>query len=128
MDTFTQEYPATPASVAAARAFVAAHFANQPDVQDDARLLASELAQNAVRHGDGARYGVTVERHTTEVRVYVTNSGDGGRVPEKTDADFTDTDAESGRGLGLVVTLAPRYGYQLTNRMAEVWFAFPTAA
>lgn len=122
MATITKTYPRTGASVAKARAFVRAHL---PD--DDAYLLASEAAQNAVRHGLGADFTVTITPGTSEVRVTVTNDG-AAVLPPVIDTTFTDLDATGGRGLPLLAALAPAYGITTTGGRTSVWFAFPNAA
>lgn len=123
MDTF-KEYAATAAMVPAARAFVAGHFAGHPDM-DDARLLASELAQNAVRHGDGTGFTVTVEHRAFEIRVAVANTSD--TAPDFARSTLNNLDAVGGRGLAIMRALAT-CGIQVADRSVEIWFSFPTAA
>lgn len=124
METF-KEYAATAAMVPAARAFVADHFAGHPDMED-ARLLASELAQNAVRHGLGARFSVAID-HGADVTVTFTNTGLPWQ-PQAIDTSFADVESENGRGLSLMATLAPAYGIDVTGEQTTIWFSFPTAA
>lgn len=123
----TQEYTATAASVPAARDFVARHFAGHPDFED-ARLLASELAQNAVRHGDGDSFTVTVDHRKDMIVVAVANTGDAARLPTEVDTTFADLDAESGRGLGLVALLAPALGCAINGSRITISIGFPTSA
>ena len=122
MGAFDQEtYPAIPQSVARARAFVTNAFAGHPD-QQDARLLVSELATNAVRHGEGGQFTITIESRPDAVRVWVSNPGDGRLPVRKRDRDLT---SEDGRGIALVDECAWRWGYAQDNRETVVYFDFP---
>lgn len=106
--------PFAPSSVALVRrrllAWVSAH---QPPLPcgEDARIVASELVSNAVRHahplvGGGllVTWGLT-GRTTDELHIAVT---DGGSV---TDPELADVDASSlsGRGLHIVEQLSSRW-------------------
>lgn len=126
MDTFVQEYPATAAAVPAARADVGRHFHGNP-AYDDAYLLASELAQNAVRHGTGARFIVAIDHGDTGVTVTFTNTGRG-VFPQAIDTSFADVESENGRGLSLMAALAPAYGIDVVGDQTTIWFSFPHAA
>ena len=61
-------WPGTPESVAMAREFVAVHLAEHllPGLIDEARLVTSELATNAVRHAQ-TPFAVTIERSNGEL-------------------------------------------------------------
>jgi anti-sigma regulatory factor (Ser/Thr protein kinase) len=100
-------------------------FENSPDVVADARrfvtqrlgeispeltrmvgLMVSELATNCVRH-TASDFTVEIERDAREIRVRVSDRGDGKpvlRTPESTDP--------SGRGLRLVEELADSFGVE----------------
>src|SRR6266568_552185 len=77
-------------------------------VADEAVLLVSELATNALEHtttGDGGQFEVTIYRDETTVLIGVTDNGS-----DKTPARCTlDPESETGRGLGLVELIAHRW-------------------
>lgn len=108
-------YPADPITVRDARQFTAARLADHPAL-DDVLLLVSELAGNAVRHGGGGTYTITIAAEETGVRVAVTNLTAGG-VPRQRAADET-----GGRGLPLVDALASSWGYSAADGRTTVWF------
>ena len=119
MEAITNTYPRTGASVAKARAFVRSHL---PD--DDAYLLASEAAQNAVRYGTGDVFTVTITPGVDTITVTIANDG-AANLPATIDTTFADLDATGGRGLPLLAALAPAYGITTGNDRTTVWFAFP---
>lgn len=82
-----------------------------------ARLLVSELASNATRHGDGAAIDLSVERRGEQLRVEVTDGGHGFERRER------DDDAEGGWGLELVDVLSSRWGVERGS--TRVWFELP---
>jgi phosphoserine phosphatase RsbU/P len=118
----TARFPAQRASVAAARQFVtdALVDAGVTSVLDDARLLVSELATNAVVH---ANTDFSVSVHISAGRVYV----------EVRDGDPTDLDltreaelpelAMSGQGLRIVGRLAGSWGARVEDHGKVVWFS-----
>ncbi|MFE7130962.1 ATP-binding protein [Streptomyces sp. NPDC057638] len=71
----------------------------------DATLLVSELVTNAIRHGDGRAVLLSVEHHTTELRIAVTD----GTSTLPTLHDARDDD-EHGRGLHLVAAIVDAWG------------------
>jgi anti-sigma regulatory factor (Ser/Thr protein kinase) len=93
-------------SVRAARSFVAGVLARWglEELADTATLLTSELATNAVRHASSP-YAVVVTRTLDGVDVDVLDEDDG--VPQERDHDL---EADSGRGLQLVSSLARSWG------------------
>jgi anti-sigma regulatory factor (Ser/Thr protein kinase) len=111
--------PSEPGSVAMARTKVC--DAISPDLVDGdvdtLRLLVSEVVTNAVRHGGASR---DVELHASwnsEVRVEVSDSGEG-FTPEPRQAAL---DEPGGFGLFLVGQLADRWGVE-TEGGTTVWF------
>jgi anti-sigma regulatory factor (Ser/Thr protein kinase) len=121
----TRRYTATSDTVRDARQFVYQQFDRHP-AQGDAYLLASELAANAVRHGDHTgTYTVTVELVDDNMRVTVRNSGAASApVPRQRRPQ----DAENGRGLAFVVEFAAAWGCSQDDDVTEVWFEFPVRA
>jgi anti-sigma regulatory factor (Ser/Thr protein kinase) len=113
-------FPAQPASVAAARRFVTEALvgAGVTTVLDEARLLVSELATNAVVH---ARTDFSVTVHVAANRVYV----------EVRDGDPIDLAAvdpplppELGRhGLQIVDRLAGSWGSRIEDHGKVAWFS-----
>ena len=111
--------PAEPASVAEARAKVCdalePHLAN--GASETLRLLVSELMTNAIKHGDGTQ---PVELHAhwnSEVRIEISDHGDGFAPMPRAGA----LDEPGGFGLYLVGQLADRWGVE-TNDGTTVWF------
>ena len=102
-------WPAAPESVAMARDFVAAHLLTNllPDLVDDARLVASELATNAVRHA-GTAFTLSVDGRDGSITLRVR---DGSRsLPSFGSPGILST---SGRGLMLVSALSVAWGVSL---------------
>ena len=102
------------------REFVAQVVEGCP-VADEVILLVSEVATNAVVHtasGKGGTFTVVVHPRDGMVRVEV-HDGGSETFPGARSADALDS---SGRGLGLVESLATRWGH-LGNRDGRVvWF------
>jgi len=106
----------TPATLTFARAVVAEATGNI-----DAVLATGELVANAVEHGAGDVYTLTISPAAdgTAVRVAVTNAISPGAalVPRQ-----PDWHAERGRGLGIVAQLTPRWGVERDGERVTVWF------
>jgi anti-sigma regulatory factor (Ser/Thr protein kinase) len=114
---------ATPASVAVARRFVDLHLsAHQlPHLVDDVRLVASELATNAVEHARTA-FAVALEQEHGSVVLTVR---DGSALhPTRGHPDLFDV---SGRGLLLVASLSQAWGIRRSDELVgkSVWASFP---
>lgn len=105
-----------------ARVFVGEALGPGHPCRDTAVLLASELFGNSVRHSrSGAPGGtITVAVTTSDdiVRVEVADLG-GATVPE---LRLAGGDAEGGRGLQLVATLAVRWDWKLHGGRTVTWF------
>ena len=118
--TKTRIFPGSPDQVVHARQFVRRVLAGHP-VADDAVLLASELATNAVIHtasGSGGTFAVSVRQHGAMVRIEV---WDAGAVTAPV-AQLPDREREGGVGLGLVEAIAARWGYLGDQDGRVVWF------
>lgn len=114
------DLPCTAAQVATARRFVTGLLADSPR-EDDAVLLASELAGNAVRYSParfGGRFNLQVQCKTGWARIEVSSLGAEPWEPEFTESDG---DAESGRGLGIVFFLSDRMGHIWDGERDTVW-------
>lgn len=86
------------------------------DLLDDARLLISELAANAVVH---ARSPFTVSVHSRNSTLRILVRDESRVVP--TVREVSSETAPSGRGMQLVATLATRWGVDLTSDGKVVW-------
>jgi serine phosphatase RsbU (regulator of sigma subunit) len=103
--------------VARVRAYVAEELRrlDRIDLRDDAELVASELATNAVLHGDGI-VRVAVEAAEEGVRLEV---HDRTRVPPV--LALASADAMTGRGLRLVAAVSCRWGVEAADEGKVVW-------
>ncbi len=122
------DFPSTPASIAAARRFVAAQLAGvldpARDALDEVTLMVSELATNSVRHA-GTPYRVAVFRSGDFVRVEVSDAG-GGRAQVRNPGPRD----PHGRGLQIVSALADRWGVDDDADAAgkTTWFTYRVKA
>jgi anti-sigma regulatory factor (Ser/Thr protein kinase) len=107
--TVKRTFPGSPDQVARVREFVRLVLGPLP-VVDEAVLLASELATNAIIHtasGQGGAFDVAVTRCPSVVRVEVHDAGSH-QVPMPRPRDHL---TEEGRGVGLVHLMADRWGH-----------------
>lgn len=108
-----------PAAAAEARGQVreAIRAWNAPADVDVAVLLTSELVTNAIRHtpGDAVTLSIQYTRHQLRVEVADTSPS----LPVLTDAP---ADADTGRGLVLVASLAAEWGFYCTPTGKTVYF------
>jgi len=124
---YAQSLPCTAESVALARLSVTATLRawGLEDLVDDARLIASELATNAIRHAtrynpdpaQRGRFRLKVERpgdHLVRISTFDRSRA----VPRVVQASDT---AESGRGMAVVEALACRWGIDPKPWGKGVW-------
>ena len=113
-------FPGRADQIAHAREFTKRMLGLCP-VADEAVLLVSELATNALAHtstGDGGQFHVTICRNGTSLLIGVSDSGS-----DKTPAPGPlNPESETGRGLGLVELIAERWGYCGDQHGLTVWF------
>jgi anti-sigma regulatory factor (Ser/Thr protein kinase) len=113
-------FPGLPEQVAHARHFVAALLTDRDPVED-AVLVVSELAANAVRHtlsgGERGWFLVIVGFGEDLVRIEVLDQG-GERAPRLRDATSQE---EGGRGLLLVAACAKDWGVKNWPDGRSVW-------
>jgi anti-sigma regulatory factor (Ser/Thr protein kinase) len=90
----------------------------------EAELLVSEIVTNGLVHGDSDVF-LCVRRYSHTVRVEVRDSN-----PCPAHAIVlpgTEDEAEGGRGLLIVSTLATAWGNSPSGRGKTVWFELPTS-
>ncbi|PSK90269.1 anti-sigma regulatory factor (Ser/Thr protein kinase) [Murinocardiopsis flavida] len=112
--------PGAESSIRTARGWAAATLAAvtpplPAPVIDDAVLIISELATNAVRHtrsGRGGTYALTLETDPDHVRIWVMDEG-AAAIPFPRCAD-RDHDEEGGRGLAIIQACADESGPVVT--------------
>lgn len=96
-------FPAVPSAIPQSRRFVRRHV-DDPTLADQALLLVSELATNAMEHA-GTAFEVTVVTGAESVRIEVS---DGSNMPPL--VGHRPIDSERGRGLRIVEALAAGWG------------------
>ena len=114
----TFDLPHELASVAAARRLVAQQVTEWQAEQllDDAVLVISELATNAITHADSP-CRVRLSLTPATLRIDVIDAGSGTPEPQ-----LTDLTAEHGRGLGMVAAVAAAWGMEaLPGEGKLVW-------
>jgi len=105
-------------SVTEARHFVAELVSDYPSALAEAAvLLTSELATNAIRHA-GQAFSVRVETTAEQLRVEVTDAGEGQPMPRS-----PQTLESSGRGLQIVESLSDEWGVARVGPGKTVWFS-----
>lgn len=111
--------PEGPDAARAARRLVEEELAGLLDGRrlEDARLLASELVTNAIRHGGGGPIHMSVGLRKEVARVEVRDTGHGFDAPNGPPAP----DSPSGRGLMLVDMLSDGWGISAEDGTL-VWF------
>lgn len=120
IDPVMARFPAQPASVRAARQFVAETLleGGAANVVEDAQLLVSELATNAVIH---ARTDFSVSVHLAAGHLYV-ELRDGDRTRPKV-VEQRDAIEFGVRGLQVVTQLAGDWGSRIEDHGKVVWFS-----
>ncbi|MGW6852066.1 PAS domain S-box protein [Streptomyces virginiae] len=114
---------ADPSSVGEGRRFLRSTLTawgkDDEQLRETACLLVSELLSNAVRHGRGP-LRLRLRQAGRELGVEVCDGS-----PVLPQARFAAPDAESGRGLLLVDSMASSWGTLPTAESKAVWFALP---
>ena len=129
-DPVMVRFPSQPASVPAARRFVTELLvdAGASALLEDARLLISELAANAVLHA-GTDFSVTVhlsvQRLYVEVRDGEVLHADPMREQASGPPDLGQPDAgpADGHGLRIVAKLSEDWGVRVVDHGKIVWFS-----
>lgn len=120
----TATFDRSNASARGAREFVsdALREWGYDDAVEDAKLVVTELAANAMQHGR-SDYTVALSRHEGQVVLTVGDSGAGGpRVEELTPA------GSSGRGMALVEAMSTGWGCLKAPVGKLVWASLPVRA
>ena len=116
-DTATAHYQATyhgrPDQVSTVRAAVAAHLGDCP-VTDDAVLIMSEIATNAVRHSQSAGEFFSVRVYLYQASVWIECEDLGGQWHYR-------ADEERPHGLSIVDALAEEWGVDGDTSGRVVW-------
>jgi anti-sigma regulatory factor (Ser/Thr protein kinase) len=115
-------FPGRPDQITHARDFTRRVLGPCP-VLDEAVLLVSELATNAIEHAataDEGSFHVTVYRGDSSLLIAVTDDGSD-NVPTPAHHS-TDTLQEAGRGLELVELISDRWGHCGDEHGRTVWF------
>jgi len=111
----THTFRPEPAEVRHAREFVASLLAEAELPSEQAELITSELATNAVLHGR-TDFRLDVDRDIDSIRISVFDGG-GGWPCRRPPAG----DQESGRGLRIVDHMAERWGVTWSDPGKVVW-------
>ncbi len=117
-------FPGRADQIARAREFTKRVLGPCP-VADEAVLLLSELATNALEHtstADDGQFRVMICRTATSLLIGVSDNGSA-KSPEPGPVD---PESETGRGLGLVELIADRWGYCGGEHGRTVWFTMDT--
>jgi anti-sigma regulatory factor (Ser/Thr protein kinase) len=124
--TVRAAYPADRTAVAQARRFIRDTLIawGAEDAIDDAVLLTSELATNAVTHA-GTPFEVICRATDSSVQVEVTDRDPAGVLPAPRDNGELSV---SGRGLLMPALLAAAWGVSYAAESKTVWFRLPTRA
>jgi serine/threonine-protein kinase RsbW len=119
-------FPGDTGQLAVVRRYVRSCL-SRPGPAEDAVLLTTELAANAIKHtasGRGGTFEVVVCQHPATTRISVTDGGAPGAPAAALPTDLS----LSGRGLGIVRALARDWGYHGGPLGRTVWFELDTPA
>jgi anti-sigma regulatory factor (Ser/Thr protein kinase) len=124
-DAIRTELPADLTSARQARAAIHQALADwgMDHISEDAELLASELVANAAEHGDGKPISLALRRHAEPneqpgITCEVTDTTPA--MPQRTEPG---PDAERGRGLAIVDSLAQSSGVRASQVGKTTWFS-----
>lgn len=119
MRIFEFRLQAEPTAAGAARDILEAVGSDLPEpILLDAKLLATEVVTNAIRHARGTQALIVRIRRNNYVRVEVVDQGPMFAPQPPT----TSTRAESGRGLMVVDRVANAWGVEPDEAGKKVWF------
>jgi anti-sigma regulatory factor (Ser/Thr protein kinase) len=117
VDESVREFPAAPEAIAEARHFVRelTSLWGCTRVAEEATLVISELASNAVRHANSP-FSVTISHHDESLRLSVEDTS-----PVRPVLRIPDIHSVSGRGLFLVAALSDAWGVNRAGSGKVVW-------
>lgn len=95
------------------------HRGSDPAVVDDARLIATELVSNAVRHASPLGNGTVLVRWDAEDSTLALSVCDGGGESEPRPR-VAEADDVSGRGLAIVQALSSKWWVEHTSQLHTV--------
>jgi anti-sigma regulatory factor (Ser/Thr protein kinase) len=115
--TISEFFVPVPVAIRSVRQFVQSTLLawGETELLEDAAVVISELATNAVRHARSP-FRVSISREQGTIRLMV-HDGSG----ESAEAQPLTTDAEGGRGLSLVAALCPTWGTEHVADGKIVW-------
>jgi anti-sigma regulatory factor (Ser/Thr protein kinase) len=119
--SYDEGWPCQPENVAKARAFVSSHLLDDglPVIVDEAQLVVSELATNAVIHA-GTPFGVTISRYDGVVEIAVRDG-----VSFALTVSSAEDHHQNGRGLRLVEMCSNSWGVTAPSTGGKsVWAKF----
>jgi serine/threonine-protein kinase RsbW len=119
--------PFAPESASRVRAALASwldHRGSAPEVVDEARLVATELVGNAVRHARPLANGTVLVRWQEEDSTLVLSVCDGGGPTDPEPVDAAPYDV-SGRGLKIVDALSSRWWVERNSQLHAVHVRLP---
>jgi anti-sigma regulatory factor (Ser/Thr protein kinase) len=121
--TYSGVFLAVPEAVAAARRLISAALTawGEHHLLGDAALIISELATNAIIHGNSA-FRAGIQRVGNIVRIAVEDLGAG--LPQ---SPTLSGEAISGRGVAIVEELAHRWGFDRLSEGKVLWAELRTA-
>ena len=118
-----ESFPPSPASVGAARRFASSVLRSwgMDEVEDDLRLVVTELATNAVLHAR-TDFTVSVALDGGRVRVGVTDGvSTRPRAPRHPGHGHTDHEATTGRGMAMIAALSASWGVDPAGAGKTTW-------
>ncbi|RJL20789.1 ATP-binding protein [Bailinhaonella thermotolerans] len=115
-----RQFPALEREVTNARAFISGLLGQAHPHHDDAVLLTSEIATNAIRYArpDATSFSISAQTTETSTLIAITDAG-GTTIPlicKPADQD------PGGRGLFMLDTLATTWGFIRTPTSTGIWF------
>ena len=120
--TISEFFVPVPLAIRAARQFVESALVawGETELLEDAAVVASELATNAVRHARSP-FRVSISRVDEIITLMVHDGSDDFAEPRRLSPD-----AEGGRGLALVAALCPSWGTEVVPDGKIVWAELAT--
>jgi anti-sigma regulatory factor (Ser/Thr protein kinase) len=121
----SHSFPPTPESVGGARQFTRRTLVSwgADGLEDDVRIVASELATNALLHAR-THFTLTLTLDGDRLRLTMTD----GSTTQPRMRRFSGTESTTGRGLRMIAELAHAWGVEQDGRGKAVWCEFRVPA